>query len=55
MTNRELVVAVFEQITTLPVVLYEDGEFSVSEGPNAEATALKLIDDLASRFGATQY
>lgn len=53
-TNRELVVAVFEQIRVLPVVLYEDGEFSVSEGTNAHTTAIKLIDDLASQFGATQ-
>ena len=53
-TNRELIVAVFEEIQVLPVVLYEDGELFVSEGTDAQATALRLVDDLASRLASTQ-
>ena len=51
-TNRAAIVSIFEQIGTVPIVLYENTEFVVSEADAGDQAALKLIDELAQRFGA---
>jgi hypothetical protein len=44
----------FEQMDTLPVVIYESGEFTVSEANAGDLAALNLIDQLARQFGAAR-
>jgi hypothetical protein len=53
-TRREAIVAVFEQMATVPVVLYESGEFTVSDDDAGDLAALHLIDELARQFGAAR-
>ena len=53
-TRRAAIVAVFEQMDTLPVVLYESGQFTVSEANAGDSTALLLIDQLVDQFGAAR-
>lgn len=53
-TRREAIVAVLEQMATVPVVLYESGEFTVSEVSAGDLAALHLIDELARQFGAAR-
>jgi hypothetical protein len=51
-TNREAIVAVFEEVETLPVVLYDAQEFTVIEGEAGDAAATALIDSLVTNFTA---
>ena len=53
-TRRAAIVAVFEQMDTLPVVLYESGQFTVWEAVAGDSTALLLIDQLVDQFGAAR-
>jgi len=53
-TRREAIAAVFEQMATVPVVLYESGEFTVSDDDAGDLAALHLIDELARQFGAAR-
>jgi len=52
--RREVLVGIFEQMDTLPVVLYESGEFTVADANAGDLAALKLIDQLADEFGAAR-
>ena len=53
-TRRAAIVAVFEQMDTLPVVLYESGQFTVAEAEAGDLTPLLLIDQLVDQFGAAR-
>ena len=53
-TRRAAIVAVFEQMATVPVVLYESGEFTVAEANAGDLAALHLIDQLVDQFGAAR-
>jgi hypothetical protein len=52
--GREVIAGMFEQMDTLPVVIYESGEFTVSEANAGDLAALNLIDQLARQFGAAR-
>lgn len=52
--RREVIVGIFEQMETLPVVLYESGEFTVADANAGDLAALNLIDELARQFGAAR-
>jgi hypothetical protein len=52
--RRRVIAGMFEQMDTLPVVIYESGEFTVSEANAGDLAALNLIDQLARKFGAAR-
>jgi hypothetical protein len=51
-THREAILAVFEEVETLPIVLYDSQEFTVIEGETGDAAATALIDSLVANFTA---
>jgi len=53
-TRRAAIAAVFEKMATVPVVLYESGQFTVAEAEAGDLAALHLIDELARQFGAAR-
>lgn len=52
MTDHEAIVAAFEEIEILPVVLFDQVEFTVAEIAAGDAAATKLIDALVAQLGA---
>jgi hypothetical protein len=50
-SKHEAVIAIFKEIEEVPVVLYEDGEFTAAWPTEANEQALYITDQLAEQFG----